>query len=54
MKSEEEINVVLAGINQADPDFGDEELEAMRNAFRFVLGYEGTPGEFLAMYVESA
>ena len=51
MKSEQEVSEVLAAISEADPGFEDEELEAMRNALRFVLGYEGNAADFITMYI---
>jgi hypothetical protein len=52
MISEAEIHEVLAAIDEADPDFEDEGLEAMRDAFRFALGQgERTAKEFIEYHI---
>lgn len=50
MKTQAEIEQVLVAMDKADPDFEDEEMEAMRNAFGFVLGQQSIQ-EFISYYI---
>lgn len=55
MRTPEELDEVVAAIDEADPNQDDEELQGMRNALRFAAGYEGDSAKaFINMYVAEA
>lgn len=53
MRTDEEINEVLNKIDDIDPDRDDRELQHLRYALEFALGYTaGTVQQFIANYID--
>jgi len=48
---EAQVRKVAERIDKLDPEAEDDELQAMYNALRFTLGYEGDADAFIRMYV---
>lgn len=53
MMTQAQIEQVQGAIAKEDPDREDERLELINDTLRFVLGYEGTPEEFIYQYIAS-